>query len=67
MDSPLQIETSMTGTKAKVINPFVVNLVSWRFPTNAAADELRLNLRIKDASAARDPCHLAVAQDGKLR
>jgi hypothetical protein len=38
MDSPLQIETSMSGTKAKVICSLVVVLIgSPRLPTQAAA------------------------------
>jgi hypothetical protein len=77
MDSPLQIETSMSGTKAKVICSFVVILIgSPRLPPLAAGrrsivrkitEKLRSNFRVKDANAACDPCYLAVAQDGNLR
>lgn len=71
MDSPLQIETSMSGTKAKVIRSLVVIPIgSPRLPTEAAAggrSKLRSNLRMEDANAARDPCHLTVAHDGNLR
>jgi hypothetical protein len=65
----------MSGTKAKVIFSLVVILVrSRRLPTEAAAgarfrcrenhkitEELRSNLRMEDANAARHPCHLTVA------
>lgn len=79
MDSPLQIETSMSGTKPKVICSLVVILIgSPRLPTQAAAgrrsgsaetptEKLRSNLGMEDANAARDPFHLAVAHDGNLR
>ena len=81
MDSPSQIETSMSGSKARVICSFVVILVrSRRLPTKAAAEgrsrsgeprkiteELRSSLRMKDANAARDPRDLSVAQDRNLR
>ena len=81
MDSPLQIETSMSDTKAKVICPFVMILAgSRRLPTEAAAEgrsrsgwprkiteELRSSLRMEDSNAAGDPCDLSVAEDGSLR
>jgi hypothetical protein len=77
----LQIETSMSSAKGKVICGFVLILVgSRRLPTEAAAgrrsksgesrkitEELRSSLRIEDANAARDPCELSVAQDRNLR
>lgn len=70
----------MCGSKAKVICSFVVMLVgSRRLPSEAAAEgrsrsgelkiteELRSNLRLEDANAARDPCDLPVAQERNLR
>lgn len=71
----------MSGSKAKVICSFVVILIGSRcLPSEAAAEgrsrsgeplkiteELRSNLRLEDANAARDPCDLSVAQDGNLR
>ena len=72
----MQIEPSMSGTKAKVICILLIG--SPRLPTQAAGgrrsrlaerppEKLLSNLRMEDANAARDPCDLAVAQDGNLR
>jgi len=72
----MQIETSMSGTKAKVICHLVG---SRRLLTEAAVggqSRSAENRKIRGASIeppnggcerARDPCHLAVAQDGNLR
>jgi hypothetical protein len=70
----------MSGTKAKSSVPLSRILSGHRVSrlalleddldlakTPKITSELRLNLRMKDAGAAREPCQLAVAQDGKLR